>query len=119
MLVGTNWHLLEHGTNINEHYLNDDTLLHHACINSCKQLVRLCLQHGADVAVGSGGPGKTALHMCSIANTARLLLDHSADISAQDCGGLIMLVILVPLVNFHQVLGARGDNKHGGLCTTI
>ena len=102
MLVGTNWHLLEHGTNINEQDLNGDTLLHHACINSCKQLVRLCLQHGADVAVGSGGPGKTALHMCSIANTARLLLDHIADMSAQDCSGRTILHYMVKRIRWYK-----------------
>lgn len=85
--------LLERGANLNEQGQLGSTLLLDACIRKCIDLVRFCLQQGADVTLRRTGEfdKKTALHFCWDVDSARLLLDHGADISAQNwCGRTVL-----------------------------
>lgn len=85
--------LLERGANLNEQDRIGATLLHKACDANYTDLVRFCLQQGADVTLRRTGTSdkKTALHFCWNVDSARLLLDHGADLNAQDwCGRTVL-----------------------------
>lgn len=78
--------LIQYGANVNELDQFGCAVLHYACIRRRTELLRFCLQQGADVAVHADRlfEGGTGLHFCTTVDTACLLLDHGADICAPD-----------------------------------
>lgn len=78
--------LLSRGAEANDALESGDTALHLAANTGSVGIVRLLLEHGADVVVRNIG-GATALHLAASsghADIAQLLIDHGADIHAKD-----------------------------------
>jgi Ankyrin repeats (many copies)/Ankyrin repeats (3 copies) len=86
MLCGFDWLaknlILTHAGRVNAEFGNCGTLLHAASYHGPVDLVRLLLQHNADVNARNNR-NETPLHHAAQAEVARLLLEHGAFVDAQ------------------------------------
>ena len=84
--------LLERGVDVNARKRSSFTSLHEAAFGGKVEVVRVLLDHGANVKLETDG-GETALHIVSLGmydpeergvDVARLLLEHCVDVHAQN-----------------------------------
>ena len=77
---------MDAGNNINEPYTEGTTILMHAVVNRASdQIIELLLSRGANPRIASSD--STPLHFAKTVKTAKLLLEHGADIHARDKHG--------------------------------
>ncbi|KAI0289215.1 ankyrin repeat-containing domain protein [Russula brevipes] len=76
--------LLEHGANPDVRYDGSGPISHNAAFTNNVEVMELLLQHKADMHLRSTTSKWTLLHWVSSAELAQFLLDHGADINAQD-----------------------------------
>src|SRR5438046_8176838 len=85
---------LEHNADVNKGDKGGGTALHWAAGNGHEAVVRLLLEHNADVNITSYKNGRTALHLGALNGheaVVQLLLEHNADINICDTYGVTAL----------------------------
>ncbi|EAY17331.1 hypothetical protein TVAG_266940 [Trichomonas vaginalis G3] len=93
-----------HGANINEKYVNGDSILHKAAWRNNKKLIELLISHGVNINA-KGEKGRTALHIAVNNNKkeiVELLLLNGANIN-EKCENLRTALHIAVLKNFKEI----------------